>query len=174
MAKKTKAVKPLPSALTVARSAPLTSHTLSAKAKSVEAEALKPPARTPKPHPPLTLEGTSAKPSVPLARAPSSPKAAIREQTPTPTASQAVRVTFTLVEPDANQVALCGDFNGWACDATPMKWHDGGQWERTVALAPGRYEYKILVDGQWTHDPLARENVWNPHGTLNSVIEVRA
>jgi hypothetical protein len=31
-----------------------------------------------------------------------------------------------------------------------------------------------LVDGEWIPDLLARENVWNRHRTLNSVIEVRA
>jgi 1,4-alpha-glucan branching enzyme len=50
---------------------------------------------------------------------------------------------------------------------------DGGRWEATVALQPGRYQYKFIVDGQWLHDPNARENVANPHGSLNSVMEVR-
>jgi 1,4-alpha-glucan branching enzyme len=55
-----------------------------------------------------------------------------------------------------------------------MKRHDDGHWEATVDLAPGRYEYKFVRDGEWIPDLLARENVWNQHGTLNSVIEVRA
>jgi len=55
-----------------------------------------------------------------------------------------------------------------------MKRDEGGHWETTAALAPGRYEYKFVVGGEWIPDPLARENVWNCHGTLNSVIEVRA
>lgn len=89
------------------------------------------------------------------------------------TAANTVKVTFALLEPEAKQVAVCGDFNGWASGATPMKRHEGGHWEATVALAPGRYEYKFLLDGHWIPDPLAHENVWNYHGTLNSVIEVR-
>jgi 1,4-alpha-glucan branching enzyme len=93
---------------------------------------------------------------------------------PKPTATKTVNVTFTLLEPDAKQVALSGDFNGWATGATPMKRKEGGIWETTVALAPGRYQYKFIVDGSWIPDPLARENVWNQHGTLNSVVEVRA
>jgi 1,4-alpha-glucan branching enzyme len=55
-----------------------------------------------------------------------------------------------------------------------MKRHTDGHWETTAALAPGRYQYKFLIDGQWIPDPLARENVRNYHGTLNSVVEVRA
>jgi 1,4-alpha-glucan branching enzyme len=81
-------------------------------------------------------------------------------------------VSFTFLEPDAERVALCGDFNRWAAEATPMKRRDDGSWEVTVALAPGRHEYKFLVDGQWIPDPLARENVWNDRGSLNSVVVV--
>lgn len=94
-------------------------------------------------------------------------------QAPKPTVTKTVKVTFVLLDLGAKQVALCGDFNGWASDATPMKRKEGGHWETTVSLAPGRYQYKFIVDGQWAPDPLAHENVWNQHGTLNSVIEVR-
>lgn len=95
-------------------------------------------------------------------------------QTPKPTAAKTFKVTFALFEPKAKHVSLGGEFNGWASDATPMKRDDGGNWETTVALAPGRYEYKFIVDGQWTLDPQARESVWNCHGTLNSVVQVWA
>ena len=95
------------------------------------------------------------------------------EKASAPTLPQ-IKVTFALLEPEAKQVSLCGDFNGWASHAMPMSRHAGGHWEATLELAPGRYEYKFLVDGQWMPDTLAHENVWNPHGTLNSVIEVRA
>ena len=85
-----------------------------------------------------------------------------------------VNVTFVLHEPGAKQVFLCGDFNGWASDATPMKRQADGHWETTVALPPGRHKYKFAVDGNWKHDPLARVNVWNQSGSLNSVAQVRA
>ena len=55
-----------------------------------------------------------------------------------------------------------------------MKRYDDGHWEATVEKAPGRDEYKFVRDGEWMPDLLARENVLNRHGTLNSVIEVRA
>ena len=103
---------------------------------------------------------------------------AVRPAAPTiaealpPATPPKVRVTFVLLEPDAHRVSLSGEFNGWSLDATPLKRQEGGHWETTVALAPGRYQYKFVVDGQWIPDPLARENVWNQHGTLNSVITV--
>lgn len=69
---------------------------------------------------------------------------------------------------------MCGGFNGWSPEATPMNRQAGGLWETSLALPPGRYEYKFVVDGAWLPDPNAREQVYNEFGTLNSVVEVRA
>ena len=91
-----------------------------------------------------------------------------------PTAPKTLSVSFALHKPDAKRVSLCGDFNGWSPTATPMKRHNDGHWETTVALAPGRYQYKFIVDGEWIADPAAQKNVPNEHGSLNSVVEVRA
>jgi len=85
-----------------------------------------------------------------------------------------VKVTFALLGGEAERVSVSGDFNGWSPDASPMRRDEGGRWETTLELGPGRYEYKFIADGQWMPDPLAGENVRNPHGTLNSVIVVRA
>ena len=90
-----------------------------------------------------------------------------------PEVSKTVRVRFALHEPGAKKVFLCGNFNGWALDTTPMQRPAGNfTWEANVELAPGRYEYKFVVDGLWKEDPLATENSRNPYGTLNSVIHV--
>ena len=83
-----------------------------------------------------------------------------------------VNVKFALLDLGAKQVSLAGDFNGWSTTAAPMKWHSRGHWETILALAPGRYEYKFWVDGEWVPDPLAQEHVGNQFGTLNSVIKV--
>jgi hypothetical protein len=83
-----------------------------------------------------------------------------------------VNVSFTLVRPRARQVSLCGEFNGWAPEAGPMTRHDDGHWEAIVALRPGRYEYKFLVDGEWLPDPFVQETVPNGFGSVNSVIKV--
>ena len=101
-------------------------------------------------------------------------EAAAFSEAPLPPASPKVKITFVLPKPEARHVSLSGEFNGWSPNATPMKRREDGHWETTVALAPGRYQYKFIVDGQWLPDPQAHENVWNQHGTLNSVIEVRA
>jgi len=95
-------------------------------------------------------------------------------EVPLPPAPPKIKVTFAVVDLGAKQVSLSGEFNGWSPSATPMKRQEDGHWEATVDLAPGRYQYKFVVDGHWIPDPHAHENVWNRHGTLNSVVEVRA
>ena len=131
----------------------------------------------------------AAAPQVPLVPAPQAPKpaaqpepiklpekAAVVAEAPTLSEVSTVKVTFVfpICQCNAKRVSLSGDFNGWSPDATPMKRYDDGHWETTVELAPGRYEYKFVRDGEWMPDLLAHENVLNQHGTLNSVIEVRA
>ena len=129
-------------------------------------------ANAPKPVPAATPP--SPKPSAQSVPTTSPEKSAASAQAPKPATAKAVNVSFSLFEPDAKQVSLCGDFNEWSPNATPMKWKEGGRWAATVALAPGRYQYKFVADGRWMHDPAARENVSTQHGTLNSVVEVRA
>ena len=97
---------------------------------------------------------------------------AVVAQAPIPTGPCKVQVRFVLADLGAKQVALSGEFNDWSTDKTRMTRNASGHWEATLDLEPGRYEYKFVVDGQWVPDPLAYETVGNPHGTLNSVMEV--
>ena len=71
----------------------------------------------------------------------------------------------------AGEVILTGNFNGWDERAIKMK-RDTDGWHLRADLPPGRYEYKFIIDGKWSHDPEAKENVYNEHGTLNSVLKV--
>jgi len=83
-------------------------------------------------------------------------------------------VVFVLNSREAGAVYLCGDFNDWLPDKLPMIRHgDHRLWEKRLLLPPGRYEYKFIVDGVWTHNPDAGKNVANTFGSLNSVMEVR-
>jgi 1,4-alpha-glucan branching enzyme len=83
-------------------------------------------------------------------------------------------VAFVLNNREAKEVYLCGDFNQWLPRTLPMIRHgEDHWWEKRLALEPGRYEYKFIVNGVWIHNPDAPENVPNVHGSLNSVVEVR-
>jgi hypothetical protein len=47
-----------------------------------------------------------------------------------------------------------------------------GQWAKELALTPGRYEYRFVVDGEWVDDPAATELIPNTFGTANAVLVV--
>ena len=47
-----------------------------------------------------------------------------------------------------------------------------GRWLKQLVLAPGVYEYRLVVDGEWMPDPLASETAPNPFGETNSVLRV--
>jgi 1,4-alpha-glucan branching enzyme len=82
-----------------------------------------------------------------------------------------VQVQFKVAAGQAKSVSVAGTFNGWSPGKTPLK-KNGGAWKATVALPRGRYEYRLVVDGQWMADPGAKESIPNPFGGANSVLSV--
>jgi type 1 glutamine amidotransferase len=52
----------------------------------------------------------------------------------------------------AEQVVLSGSFNNWNEAELPMN-KVGGSWQTEIAILPGNYEYKYIVDGVWNLDP---------------------
>lgn len=79
------------------------------------------------------------------------------------------KVQFEFLAPDAQEVCLAGDFNNWDVLASPMKKDKKGLWKAALPLAPGRYEYRFLVDGQWENDPVCSDCVPNEFGSMNCV-----
>ena len=86
--------------------------------------------------------------------------------------SQTIRIEFT--DPVAATVAIAGSFNNWRPETTPMVRMDQGRWVKDLALLPGPYEYRLVVDGVWISDPRAGATNPNPFGELNSVLNVKA
>ena len=82
------------------------------------------------------------------------------------------RVKFSLDSPNASEVFLVGDFNGWNEKKHPMRKNANGVWEKIVMLYPGRYEYKFLVDGKWELDPSNDWKCINCFETFNNIIAV--
>ncbi len=82
---------------------------------------------------------------------------------------------FSFVDPGAKSVFLAGEFNGWNTTATPLRAESAGRWAVELPLAPGRYQYKFVVDGRWATDPATgREQADDGFGGKNSVIVVVA
>ncbi|HUV51073.1 MAG TPA: glycogen-binding domain-containing protein [Anaerolineae bacterium] len=82
------------------------------------------------------------------------------------------RITFTLNNPDAEEVVLMGDFNNWNNKEYRMKKYEGGVWKKMVMLTPGKCEYKFLVDGQWILDPNNDHKCSNCFGTYNNILVI--
>ncbi len=82
-------------------------------------------------------------------------------------------IVFRSRLPGAQRVQLAGDFNDWMPHVTPMEAENAGaDFVATLRLGPGRYRYRLVVDGRWSHD-LANPHVeTNEFGELNSVVEV--
>ncbi len=82
-------------------------------------------------------------------------------------------VTFTVRADVGKSVYLAGSFNQWNPTGKKMlDKKDEGVYTTSVKLAPGRYEYKFVIDGTWCADPENLDFVQNEHGTLNSVVVV--
>jgi serine protease AprX len=75
----------------------------------------------------------------------------------------------------AKAVALAGDFNDWHPVRTPFVRRPEGIWRAEVKTpGPGRYRYKIVVDGaRWLEDPGNGRAESDGYGGFNSVVEVR-
>ncbi len=85
------------------------------------------------------------------------------------------RVTFKLpAEVAAETAALCGDFNNWDANESPMKKLKDGSFSATVSLAPGSaYRFRYLLDGQrWENDWEADQYLPNSYGEEDSVVAV--
>ncbi|HZL34897.1 MAG TPA: AAA family ATPase [Tepidisphaeraceae bacterium] len=81
-------------------------------------------------------------------------------------------VIFAARFDSAEQVQVAGDFNGWSPMASPLHSSTAGAWTLRLPLRPGKYRYRLVVDGQWMTDPYNSAVETNQFGELNNVIEV--
>lgn len=85
---------------------------------------------------------------------------------------EAATVRLTFYSPQAQRVAVAGDFNKWKTDAHEMKGTDG-MWSIDLKLKPGVYTYSFVVDGKtWVPDPGAESYVDDGLGSRNAVLRV--
>jgi len=85
------------------------------------------------------------------------------------------KVCFVCRAPEARRVQVAGDFNGWRTDDGTADMEPGdrpGLWRKELRLPPGRYAYRLIIDGRWCADPANPYVESNPYGELNSVVEV--
>ena len=93
-------------------------------------------------------------------------------KTVSPTAGKR-RVCFEVDAEPGSQVAVAGSFNNWRADTHLLSEPKAGHFKRLVYLPPGDYEYKFVIDGDWTADPKCEQWKHNEFGSLNSILSVR-
>lgn len=82
-------------------------------------------------------------------------------------------VTLSCAFPGARSVALAGSFNKWNPKTHVMKKNAKGVWTCSLKLGPGRYEYRLVLNGsEWVNDPSAKECCPNDRGGTNCVLRV--
>ncbi|HEX7315363.1 MAG TPA: DUF3471 domain-containing protein [Pyrinomonadaceae bacterium] len=73
---------------------------------------------------------------------------------------------------DASLVVLTGTFNNWN-QSQLLFAREGDEWVCRIDLDPGVYQYKFVVDGDWTLDPSNPDTAEDEAGNVNNVIEVK-
>jgi 1,4-alpha-glucan branching enzyme len=108
----------------------------------------------------------------------------IKRRLPMPTQT-ADGIIFRFQAPSARVVQLAGNWpeNDWLRGQAQtgsflvgeMKDEDGdGIWTRTEKIAPGRYQYKFVIDRvNWKEDPNNPNRTDDGFGGFNSLIDVR-
>ena len=81
------------------------------------------------------------------------------------------RIPLKVKADGAKEVVLTGDFTLWAKDKVRLTPTVGGDWITVLELAPGNYQYRLIVDGEWRDHPEAPK-IGNPFGTQNCVLTV--
>lgn len=74
--------------------------------------------------------------------------------------------------PNAASVRVSGSFNNWDQTGLALTPASDGAWTLDLDLALGRYEYRLIVDGEWIDVPGATDTVENPYGGRNAVLTV--
>ncbi|MDP2923066.1 MAG: AAA family ATPase [Candidatus Omnitrophota bacterium] len=107
-----------------------------------------------------------------------------QEKTPIPSLEKEMRkilkeklprlteVVFSVFAPEAKEVYVAGEFNGWKRDDATRMQAKNGTWFKRVNLGTGRHHYRFIIDGKWTEDPRNPLKETNPYGEMDSLIEV--
>ncbi|KAA1245007.1 isoamylase early set domain-containing protein [Aquimarina sp. RZ0] len=84
------------------------------------------------------------------------------------------KVTFTVPAKEATSVHVAGEFNEWNTEATALKKLKNGTFKGTLDLPKdNKFQFKYVVDGQWTNEAEADGYLWNEFAASeNSVLEL--
>ena len=82
------------------------------------------------------------------------------------------KIPFTITVEGAREVVLTGDFAKWSKNGIKLTRGENAEWQTTLELMPGEYQYRLLVDGTWSDYPKEAKRVPNGLGGTNCVLVV--
>ncbi|HNP17814.1 MAG TPA: alpha-amylase family glycosyl hydrolase [Fulvivirga sp.] len=71
----------------------------------------------------------------------------------------------------ANEVKIKGEFNAWNANSNTLH-KDSDSFRTQITLAPGNYQYLMVVDGKEMRDPTNPDSVDNGMGGWNSILRI--
>ncbi len=80
------------------------------------------------------------------------------------------RVTFLYEDVPGKVVAIAGCFNDWLPEKQLVDKNGDGIYTGTMMLAPGVYQYKFVINGEWKIDEHNPNFTPNDIGSLNSIL----
>ena len=87
--------------------------------------------------------------------------------------SKKINYLFTFDPGDISykQVQIAGEINGWNPKESYLEF-TGNKWQIQLELYPGKYQYQLVLDGEWMPDPNNPERADNNMGGTNSVLTI--
>ncbi len=83
-------------------------------------------------------------------------------------------VTLSVEAGPGKTVMVAGSFNNWQPDKQLVDRKGNGVYTCRLMLAPGEYQYKFVIDGEWRLDDANPNFTPNEFGSLNSLLVVPA
>lgn len=80
---------------------------------------------------------------------------------------------FNYIGKSKENVALCGTFNSWDPFMYKLRETSPGKYSITLKLAPGKYYYQYVINGNYSWDKLNPKTVWNSENMRISVLDVK-
>ena len=82
-------------------------------------------------------------------------------------------VQFAQPGEGGHRIFVAGDFNHWSPTATPLPYDaELGSYHALVEIPPGRYQYRLIIDGKWWADPYNKQKRLNAYDEPNSLLVV--
>lgn len=79
--------------------------------------------------------------------------------------------TFDPGNKNYKQVQIAGEINGWNPKDSHLHLTDN-KWQIPLELDPGKYQYQLVLDGEWALDPNNPDQADNNIGGTNSVLTI--